>query len=85
MSTKPTEVVVLGAGIIGLSVAHVLSSHGTYKVKVVARDMPEDLDSQAFSTPWAGANWSPIGEFNERTYKWESTTFNKFWDLIPSG
>ncbi|TBU49268.1 FAD dependent oxidoreductase [Dichomitus squalens] len=80
-----TQVVVLGAGVIGLTVAHVLSENARYKIKVVARDMPEDLDSQAFSSPWAGANWSPMGVHNERTHKWEKTTFNKFWDMIPSG
>ncbi|TFK87596.1 nucleotide-binding domain-containing protein [Polyporus arcularius HHB13444] len=80
-----TQVVVLGAGVIGLTVAHVLSENPKYKVKVVARDLPEDLDSQGFASPWAGANWSPMGEYNERTYRWEKTTFDKFWDMISSG
>ncbi|KAH9947111.1 FAD dependent oxidoreductase [Amylocystis lapponica] len=86
-ATSATDIVILGAGVIGLTVAHVLStsSHGPYNIKIVARDMPEDLDSQAFASPWAGANWSPIGSFNERTYKREAITFNKFWDMIPNG
>jgi glycine/D-amino acid oxidase-like deaminating enzyme len=51
-----THVVILGAGVIGLTVAHVLtegdgSNH--FKVTIVARDMPEDLSSQAFASPWA--------------------------------
>ncbi|KAI0828889.1 nucleotide-binding domain-containing protein [Trametes gibbosa] len=85
--TKPTQtqVVVLGAGVIGLTVAHVLSRDARYKIKVVARDMPEDMDSQAFASPWAGANWSPMGVYNERIYKWEKTTFDRLWDMIPSG
>ncbi|KAI0364057.1 nucleotide-binding domain-containing protein [Pilatotrama ljubarskyi] len=80
-----TQVVILGAGVIGLTVAHVLSRDARYKIRIVARDMPEDLDSQAFASPWAGANWSPMGTYNERTYKWEKATFDKFWDMIPSG
>ena len=53
-TTAPlTEVVVLGAGVIGLTAAHVLSQNPRYKVRVVARDMPDDLDSQAFASPWA--------------------------------
>ena len=48
-----THVVVLGAGVIGLTVAHVLSQNARFKITVVARDMPDDLDSQAFASPWA--------------------------------
>ncbi|KAH9849253.1 FAD dependent oxidoreductase [Lenzites betulinus] len=84
-ATGQTQVVVLGAGVIGLTVAHVLSKDARYKITVVARDMPEDMDSQAFASPWAGANWSPMGVYNERIYKWEKTTFDKLWDMIPSG
>ncbi|KAJ2987194.1 hypothetical protein NUW54_g9499 [Trametes sanguinea] len=109
-----TQVVILGAGVIGLTVAHVLSKDARYKIRVVARDMPEDLDSQAFASPWAvsttgffsigheqdkcgdepalcmfipafGANWSPMGTYNERIYKWEKTTYDKFWEMIPTG
>lgn len=53
-TTAPlTEVVVLGAGVIGLTAAHVLSQNPRYRIRVVARDMPDDLDSQAFASPWA--------------------------------
>ena len=51
--TSAIQVVVLGAGVIGLTVAHVLSQNPRYKITVVARDMPDDLDSQAFASPWA--------------------------------
>ncbi|PCH34190.1 FAD dependent oxidoreductase [Wolfiporia cocos MD-104 SS10] len=86
-STTKTEVVILGAGVIGLSIAHVLTTKfpNAYNVRIVARDMPGDLSSQAFASPWAGANWSPIGGFDERTHKRETATFNKLWDMIPTG
>ena len=48
-----TQVVVLGAGVVGLTAAYVLSENPSYTIKVVARDMPEDLDSQGFASPWA--------------------------------
>ncbi|KAI0778791.1 nucleotide-binding domain-containing protein [Trametes elegans] len=84
-AAQTTQVVVLGAGVIGLTVAHVLSRDARYRVKIVARDLPEDLDSQAFASPWAGANWSPMGTYNERIYRWEKTTYDRFWELIPAG
>lgn len=54
-TSDPKEIVILGAGVIGLTIAHVLSTspHHAYKISIVARDMPEDLDSQAFASPWA--------------------------------
>ena len=51
--SSETQVIVLGAGVIGLTVAYVLSENEQYKIKVVARDTYQDLDSQAFSSPWA--------------------------------
>ncbi|GBE84952.1 FAD dependent oxidoreductase [Sparassis latifolia] len=88
MSAPVKNVVVLGAGVVGLTIAYVLATSPeaeSYKIKIVARDMPEDLDSQAFASPWAGANWSPMRGFNKDTLRREIATFNKFWDMIPTG
>ena len=58
-----THVVILGAGVIGLTAAHVLTQgdgSNLFKVTVVARDMPEDLTSQAFASPWAVSHLSSL-------------------------
>lgn len=80
MATEPTPqtVVILGAGVIGLTVAHVLSSQApnAYKITIVARDLPGDSDSQAWASPWAGANWADMeyGASDERIKQWETVT-----------
>jgi glycine/D-amino acid oxidase-like deaminating enzyme len=78
MSQNPRTVVVIGAGVIGLTIAHILSRDPSkeWKVTIIARDMPEDLDSQGWSSPWAGANWSqmPMGGSDDRIKKWEMAT-----------
>ncbi|KAI0046632.1 nucleotide-binding domain-containing protein [Auriscalpium vulgare] len=82
-----TRVVILGAGVIGLTIGHVLTEGdggSRFNVTVVARDMPEDLSSQGFASPWAGANWSPM-QYDERLHGWERHTFDKLWDMIPTG
>ncbi|KAI0285372.1 FAD dependent oxidoreductase [Russula aff. rugulosa BPL654] len=87
MAQSPTNVVILGAGVIGLTVAHVLTEgkgSSLFNVTIVARDMPEDLTSQGFASPWAGADWSPI-QPDERLLRWEKYTFDKFWGMIPTG
>jgi D-amino-acid oxidase len=56
MPQSPTNVVIIGAGVIGLTVAHVLTEgegSNLFNVTIVARDMPEDLSSQGFASPWA--------------------------------
>jgi D-amino-acid oxidase len=54
--TTPRKIVVLGAGVIGLTIAYVLcdaDADVARRLTIVARDMPEDMDSQAFASPWA--------------------------------
>ncbi|TCD68307.1 hypothetical protein EIP91_011166 [Steccherinum ochraceum] len=88
MSTEGAQrhIVILGAGVIGMTIAHVISTRypSKYKITIVARDMPEDFTSQAFASPWAGANWSPFG-YEENSYRRELATFNKFWDMQLTG
>jgi len=87
--SQAEHIVVLGAGVIGLTVAYALSfdTSNEHCITVIARDMPEDMDSQGWASPWAGANWSNLsmGGLDERIKKWETVTFNKFWDMIPTG
>ncbi|KAI0695637.1 FAD dependent oxidoreductase [Cytidiella melzeri] len=87
-TSESLHIVILGAGVIGLTTAHVLSTrYPSYKITVVARDLPDEagLLSQAWASPWAGADWSPMGEYAKRKYEIELKTFNKMWDMIPTG
>ena len=62
------HVVVLGAGVIGLTTAHVLSArYPKVKITVVARDLPDDLSSQAWSSPWAVSSSSKFVEYRAST------------------
>lgn len=55
-SVMPSSILVLGSGVIGLTVAYTLVHDHGYdgaSILIIARDMPGDLDSQAFASPWA--------------------------------
>jgi D-amino-acid oxidase len=55
-AVTPSSVLVLGSGVIGLTVAYTLVHDYGYdgaSILIIARDMPGDLDSQAFASPWA--------------------------------
>jgi hypothetical protein len=67
------DVIVLA--VIGLTCAIELVEAG-FTVHIVARDLPEDTDSQNFASPWAGANWCVFKSKEEgpREAKWETAT-----------
>ena len=74
-SSQSRSIVVLGGGVIGLTIAHVLSEDPSCAITVIARELPEHhMQSGGWASPWAGANWSPLGEYDERKVKWEKET-----------
>ncbi|KAG1754958.1 uncharacterized protein EDB91DRAFT_262378 [Suillus paluster] len=91
MSTTKADqsLVVLGAGVIGLTIAYLaaLTEDVSFNIRVVARELPaEDMDSQGLENN-QGANWAPmeLGGRDQRVREWEQKTFNKLWDMIPTG
>lgn len=54
-----SKVIVVGAGVVGLSAALVLAENG-YTVTVVARNLPTDPLSSEYTSPWAGAHFRPF-------------------------
>lgn len=55
-STKAEQsLVVLGAGVLGLTIAYLaaLADDVSFNIKVIARELPEDMDSQAWASPYA--------------------------------
>ena len=54
-TNSKTDLIILGAGVIGLTVAYLAATDpdATFTITVIARDMPEDMDSQAWASPFA--------------------------------
>lgn len=76
MSIPQRNILIIGSGVIGLTIAHILSEKPErYSVTIVARDLPEDLDSQQWSSPWAGALIERgDSSSDERTKRWRTAT-----------
>ncbi|WRT69394.1 uncharacterized protein IL334_006378 [Kwoniella shivajii] len=70
------DAVILGCGVLGLSIAHELTRKGL-KVAVVGKDLPEDIHSTGFASPWAGANWHSFAT-NESERRRDEKTFKEF-------
>ncbi|KAG0683533.1 hypothetical protein C6P40_000045 [Pichia californica] len=53
-----TKIVVVGSGVVGLTVAHELLKDETNQVTIVSQQFPTDFDvSTLYTSPNAGANW----------------------------
>ena len=61
----PARIVVIGAGVTGLTTALLLSRNTDFKVIVAAKHMPGDYDIE-YASPWAGANWEPYASIRSR-------------------
>jgi len=70
------NVVVVGAGVIGLSTALVLSKHKDLSITVVAKHMPGDYDIE-YASPWAGANYFPVGKPGSNLQRFEKATWSE--------
>ncbi|KAJ5159882.1 D-amino-acid oxidase [Penicillium canariense] len=70
----PYNIVVLGAGVSGLTTAYLLSQDPDNKITVLAKHMPGDYDIE-YASPWAGANYMPVGKQGSNHQAWERDTW----------
>ncbi|VUC30653.1 unnamed protein product [Clonostachys rosea] len=69
--TSQDNIVIIGAGIIGLDVALVLAERGFGKqITVVAEYLPGDT-AIAYTSPWAGCNFSTISGSDANALRWD--------------
>ncbi|KAI5463486.1 FAD dependent oxidoreductase [Mariannaea sp. PMI_226] len=71
-------VVVVGAGVSGLTSALLLSKNKANTITVVGKHMPGDYDAE-YASPFAGANIVPMAP--EKNKRWESRTWPYFKQL----
>ncbi|KAI1770727.1 FAD dependent oxidoreductase [Hypoxylon cercidicola] len=66
------NIVVVGAGVSGLTSAYLLSKQEGNVITVIAKHMPGDYDIE-YASPWAGANVLPMA--TEKNSSWERRTW----------
>ncbi|KAH6857847.1 FAD dependent oxidoreductase [Alternaria alternata] len=62
------NIIVIGAGVSGLTSAYLLSKDQSNKIAVVAKHMPGDHDIE-YASPWAGANFMPMSSSSDSQYE----------------
>lgn len=79
-----TKIVVVGAGVIGLTVAHELLKDETNQVTIIAQQFPTDFEfSTPYTSPIAGANWLSFAEKDDTfTQEIDKIGYLKFKEII---
>ncbi|KAL7780214.1 hypothetical protein CFE70_010236 [Pyrenophora teres f. teres 0-1] len=80
--SEQQHILVLGAGVVGLTTSLVLShSYPSAKITVVAKHFPGDRSIE-YTSPWAGANWASMAHDNGPLERYDEITFKRFGELI---
>ncbi|KAH9835408.1 D-amino-acid oxidase [Rhodofomes roseus] len=79
------SVVVLGAGVTGLTTALAIQEKGGYEVSVIAETLPSDPKRPEYTSPWAGAHQALHTGQDERDRRLEQDTFSIMWELAGQG
>ncbi|THU84935.1 nucleotide-binding domain-containing protein [Dendrothele bispora CBS 962.96] len=79
------HIVVIGAGVIGLSTAIKIQEGGRYTTTVISELFPEDVNhperSSKYTSSWAGAIQTGFPPKNSLLYRAIEETFHTMWDL----
>lgn len=79
------EVIVLGAGVIGLTTAIKIQERGGYHVHVISEVLPSDPKSIKYTSHWAGAHHVSLAGDDVKQQKIDRETFDIMWKLSAPG
>ncbi|KXJ89813.1 FAD dependent oxidoreductase [Microdochium bolleyi] len=78
------DIVIVGAGIIGLDVALVLCQQGLGRhITIVAQHLPGDT-AVTYTSPWAGCNFSAISGTDANALRWDQAGYKYLMGLAGS-
>ncbi|CCM01224.1 uncharacterized protein FIBRA_03272 [Fibroporia radiculosa] len=79
------NIVVVGAGVAGLTTAITIQEKGGYSVTIVAETFPSDPKTIKYCSFWAGGHHVSHAGGDARLQKIDSDTFKIMWDLSAPG
>ncbi|KAJ7484624.1 D-amino-acid oxidase [Mycena latifolia] len=81
----PKQVIVVGAGVVGLTTAVRIQEKGGYQVTIVAEVLPSDPKTIKYTSHWAGAHHVSLAGPDVRQQKMDQETFKTMWELSAPG
>ncbi|EJF63901.1 D-amino-acid oxidase [Dichomitus squalens LYAD-421 SS1] len=83
--TGRKRVVVLGAGVVGLTTAVKIQEKGEYNVTIIAETFPTDPKTIMYTSLWAGAHHVSHAANDAKQMAIDRETFNVMWKLSEPG
>ncbi|KAI0765264.1 D-amino-acid oxidase [Fomes fomentarius] len=81
----PKNVVVIGAGVVGLTTAVKIQEKGGYKVTIIAETFPTDPKTTKYTSLWAGAHHVSHAAQDIKQMAIDRETFDVMWELSALG
>ncbi|TEB19203.1 D-amino-acid oxidase [Coprinellus micaceus] len=81
MVTEKKDIVVLGAGVIGLTTALKIQETGRYNVTIIAEILPSDPKNIKYASQWAGAHHVSFTKRDHFQHPLDKETFEEMWRL----
>lgn len=78
-SETTKDIVVIGAGVVGLSTAIRIQEKGGYRVTIVAETFPTDPKTIRYTSHWAGAHHVSSAFDDKRQREMDKETFETMW------
>ncbi|EED79452.1 predicted protein [Postia placenta Mad-698-R] len=85
MSTTNKNVVIIGAGVAGLTTGIAILEKGGYDVTIVAETFPGDPRTIKYCSNWAGGHHVSHASGDPRMQKIDEDTFKVMWELSAPG
>jgi len=83
--TDVKNIVVLGAGVVGLSTALKIQERPGYKVTIVAEYLPTDEKNVKYTSHWAGAQHVSFATLDDFRHPIDAETFWEMWEMSKEG
>jgi hypothetical protein len=88
MTSEPINVIILGAGVAGLTTAHALLSQFSpasdttnLNLTIIAKHLPGDINQMEYCSPQAGANWRSFEKELNGVAQYDKVAFQRFLEI----
>ncbi|KAK0192248.1 FAD dependent oxidoreductase [Armillaria mellea] len=88
MAENANEIIVIGAGVVGLTTALKIQEKGGYHVTIIAETLPTDPKTSRYTSHWAGAQHATSADspgVHPNQLEMDKETFRIMWDLSAPG
>ncbi|KAM5543713.1 hypothetical protein V8D89_002330 [Ganoderma adspersum] len=85
LPNSPKRVVVIGAGVVGLTTAVKIQEKGGYNVTIIAETFPGDPKTITYTSLWAGAHHVSHAANDAKQMAIDRETFDVMWELSTPG